>query len=96
LQSIPLFSVRSETFRYLVLAVKSGPAWRAVLAPLPAVLADRESELVRVFDIPELVTHFYLLTHRDMQGPRAKKTGRATARPNPKRSAGSEWMSVLI
>jgi hypothetical protein len=83
LQSIPLFSVRSETFPNLVLAVKSEGQRGAVPALLPAVLADRESELVRVFAIPELATHFYLLTHRDMQGPRAKQTGRATARPIP-------------
>ena len=31
-------------------------------------VGDRESELVRLFDIgPELVTPFYLLMHRDLQ-----------------------------
>ena len=31
-------------------------------------IGDRESELVRLFDIgPELVTPFYLLMHRDLQ-----------------------------
>jgi DNA-binding transcriptional LysR family regulator len=48
----------------LVLAVKSG----AGLAPLSTVLGDGESELVRVIDgVPELVTHYYLLMHPDMQ-----------------------------
>jgi DNA-binding transcriptional LysR family regulator len=57
-------SARSESFPGLVLAVKSG----AGIAPLPIVLGDREGELVRVIDnLPELVTHFYLLTHRDLQ-----------------------------
>jgi DNA-binding transcriptional LysR family regulator len=57
-------SARSESFPGLVLAVKSG----AGVAPLPTVLGDRENELLRVIDnIPELVTHFYLLTHRDMR-----------------------------
>jgi DNA-binding transcriptional LysR family regulator len=38
------------------------------IAPLATVVAERESELVRVSDkIPELVTHFYLLVHKDMQ-----------------------------
>jgi DNA-binding transcriptional LysR family regulator len=54
----------SESFAALVLAVKSG----AVVAPLPFALGDAESELVCVIDdIPELVSHFYLLVHRDMQ-----------------------------
>jgi DNA-binding transcriptional LysR family regulator len=40
------------------------PAWRHYRT----VLGDSESELLRVIDtIPELVTHFYLLTHRDLQ-----------------------------
>jgi DNA-binding transcriptional LysR family regulator len=47
-----------------VLALKSG----AGVAPLIISVGDRESELVRVFDIgPELVTPFYLLMHRDLQ-----------------------------
>ena len=54
----------SESFPGLVLAVKSG----AGLAPLSTVLGDGESELVRVIDsVPELVTHYYLLMHPDMQ-----------------------------
>ena len=54
----------AKAFPGLVLAVKSG----AGLAPLPTVLADGESELVRVIDsVPELVTHYYLLMHPDMQ-----------------------------
>jgi molybdate transport repressor ModE-like protein len=47
-----------------VLALKSG----AGVAPLIVSVGDRESELVRLFDIgPELVTPFYLLVHRDLQ-----------------------------
>jgi DNA-binding transcriptional LysR family regulator len=53
----------SESWAALVLAVKSG----AGLAPLSTVLGDGESELVRVFDVPELATHFYLLMHPDMR-----------------------------
>jgi DNA-binding transcriptional LysR family regulator len=54
----------SESFPGLVLAVKSG----AGLAPLSTVLGDAESELVPVIDcVPELVTHYYLLMHPDMQ-----------------------------
>lgn len=54
----------SESFAGVVLAVKSG----AAIAPLPTALGDGESGLVRVLgDVPELVTHFYLLVHRDMQ-----------------------------
>jgi DNA-binding transcriptional LysR family regulator len=65
-----MVSARSESFPGLVLAVKSG----AGMAPLSTVLGDRESELVRVIDdIPELITHFYLLTHRDLQrAPRVR------------------------
>jgi DNA-binding transcriptional LysR family regulator len=57
-------TTRTESFPGLVLAVKSG----AALAPLPTALGDEENELVRVINnVPELVTHFYLLMHRDMQ-----------------------------
>jgi DNA-binding transcriptional LysR family regulator len=55
---------RTESWPGLVFALKSG----AGIAPLATVVAERESELVRVSDkIPELVTHFYLLVHKDMQ-----------------------------
>jgi DNA-binding transcriptional LysR family regulator len=54
----------SESWPALVLAVKSGVG----LAPLSTALGDSESELVRVINhVPELVTHFYLLMHPDMQ-----------------------------
>jgi DNA-binding transcriptional LysR family regulator len=54
----------SESFPGLVMAVKSG----AGVAPLSTVLGDAESELVRVIEgVPELVTHYYLLMHPDMQ-----------------------------
>jgi DNA-binding transcriptional LysR family regulator len=57
-------SACSESWPALVLAVKSG----AGIAPLSTVLGDRESDLVRVIDsVPDLVTHFYLLMHPDMQ-----------------------------
>jgi DNA-binding transcriptional LysR family regulator len=62
-------SARSESFPGLVLAVKSGGG----LAPLPTVLGDREGELVRILDVSELITHFYLVTHRDLQrSPRVR------------------------
>jgi DNA-binding transcriptional LysR family regulator len=54
----------SESWPALVLAVRSGVG----LAPLSTALGDGESELVRVIDnVPELLTHFYLLMHPDMQ-----------------------------
>jgi DNA-binding transcriptional LysR family regulator len=35
---------------------------------MPHVIGDREGELVRVIDhVPELVSHFFLLVHKDMQ-----------------------------
>jgi hypothetical protein len=38
------------------------------IAPLPIAVGDAESELVRVIDnVPEMLTHFYLLIHPDMQ-----------------------------
>ena len=55
---------RSESWSDLVFAVKSG----AGIAPLSIAAGECESELVRVIDeIPELVTHFYLLIPKDMQ-----------------------------
>lgn len=57
-------AARSDNWPGFVLAVKSG----AGLGPLPINHGDRESELVRILDTgPELVTHIYLLMHRDMQ-----------------------------
>jgi DNA-binding transcriptional LysR family regulator len=53
----------SESWPALVLAVKSGVG----LAPLSTALGDGERELVRVIDVPELVTRFYLLMHPDMR-----------------------------
>jgi DNA-binding transcriptional LysR family regulator len=53
----------TESWPGLVLALKSG----AGISPLPNVYGDSEGDLVRVIDtIPDLVTHFYLLTHHDM------------------------------
>jgi DNA-binding transcriptional LysR family regulator len=55
---------RSESWSDLIFALKSG----AGIAPLSIAAGEREGELVRVIDeIPELVTHFYLLVHKDMQ-----------------------------
>src|SRR5262249_1255605 len=57
-------AAHSDSWAGLFSAVKSG----AGVAPMPYVIGDRDSELVRVIDhIPELVSHFYLLVHRDMQ-----------------------------
>jgi DNA-binding transcriptional LysR family regulator len=54
----------SESSSGVVVAVKSGVG----IAPLPTVVGDAESELVRVIDdVPEMSTHFYLLIHPDMQ-----------------------------
>jgi DNA-binding transcriptional LysR family regulator len=54
----------SESWPGVVLAVKSGLG----IAPLPTALGDTESESVRIIDnVPELLTHFYLLIHPDMQ-----------------------------
>jgi len=57
-------AARSDNWPGFVLAVKSG----AGLAPLLTSEGNRDSDLVRVIDnIPELVTNYYLLTHRDLQ-----------------------------
>jgi DNA-binding transcriptional LysR family regulator len=57
-------AAHSDSWAGLLLAVKSS----AGVAPMPYVIGDRESELVRVIDyIPELVSHFFLLVHKDMQ-----------------------------
>jgi len=59
----------SESWAGLVLALKSG----AGLAPLPVGHGDCESDLVRIIDIPDLVSHIYLLTHKDLQhSPRVR------------------------
>jgi DNA-binding transcriptional LysR family regulator len=55
---------RSESWSDLIFAIKSG----AGIAPLSIPAGERESELVCVIDeIPELVSHFHLLVHKDMQ-----------------------------
>ena len=57
-------AARSENWPGLVLAVKSGVG----LGPLPTHHGDQEKELVRLIDTaPELVSHFWLLMHRDMR-----------------------------
>jgi DNA-binding transcriptional LysR family regulator len=57
-------AARSDNWPGFVLAVKSGSG----LAPLLVSEGDRDHELVRVIDdIPELVTNYYLLAHRDLQ-----------------------------
>jgi DNA-binding transcriptional LysR family regulator len=57
-------AARSDNWPGFVLAVKSG----AGLAPLLISEGDRDDELVRVIEnIPELVTNYYLLTHRDLR-----------------------------
>ena len=63
-------AAHSESWPGLVLAVKSG----AGLAPLSIALGDSQDDLVRVIDdIPELVTHFHLVVHKDMQrAPRVR------------------------
>ena len=48
----------------LLMAVKSG----AGLAPLPLIVGEAESDLVRVFGpVAEIATPFYLLMHQDMR-----------------------------
>jgi DNA-binding transcriptional LysR family regulator len=57
-------AARSENWPGFVLAVKSGVG----LGPLPIHHGDREKELVRLIDTaPEVVSHFWLLMHRDMR-----------------------------
>jgi DNA-binding transcriptional LysR family regulator len=57
-------AAHSDSWAGLLMAVKSG----AGVAPMPHVIGDREGELVRVIDhVPELVSHFFLLVHKDMQ-----------------------------
>jgi DNA-binding transcriptional LysR family regulator len=50
--------------------VKSGVG----LAPIPVIIGEAESDLIRVIGpIPDLSTPFYLLMHRDMrQTPRVR------------------------
>jgi DNA-binding transcriptional LysR family regulator len=63
-------AARSDSWPALLLAVKSG----AGLTPLPVAVGDPDSELVRVIDdVPQLLTAYYLLTHRDLQhSPRVR------------------------
>jgi DNA-binding transcriptional LysR family regulator len=57
-------AARCENWPGFILAVKSGVG----LGPLPIHHGDQEEELVRLIDItPELVSHFWLLMHRDMR-----------------------------
>lgn len=57
-------AARSENWPGYVLAVKSG----AGFGPLPIHHGDRERELVRLIDTEaKLVSHFWLLMHRDMR-----------------------------
>jgi DNA-binding transcriptional LysR family regulator len=57
-------AAQCESFPGLLLAVKSGTG----LAPLSIALGDRQDDLVRVSaEITELLTHFHLVMHRDMQ-----------------------------
>jgi DNA-binding transcriptional LysR family regulator len=57
-------AARSENWPGYILAVKSG----AGIGPLPVHHGDRENELVRLFDTdPQVVSHFWLLMHRDMR-----------------------------
>jgi len=63
-------AARSDNWPGFVLAVKSG----AGLAPLLTIEGDSDRELVRLIDdIPDLVTSYYLLAHRDLQqAPRVR------------------------
>jgi DNA-binding transcriptional LysR family regulator len=57
-------AARSENWPGFVLAVKSGVG----LGPLPIHHGDRDEDLVRLIDTaPALVSHFWLLMHRDMR-----------------------------
>jgi DNA-binding transcriptional LysR family regulator len=57
-------AARSENWPGYVLAVKSGLG----LGPLPIHHGDRERELVRLIEMdPEVVSHFWLLMHRDVR-----------------------------
>jgi len=63
-------AARSDNWPGFVLAVKSG----AGLAPLLIIEGDSDRELVRLIDdVPDLVTNYYLLAHRDLQrAPRVR------------------------
>jgi DNA-binding transcriptional LysR family regulator len=63
-------AARSSNVPALLLAVKSG----AGVAPMPTVVGDSESDLVRILGpLPELTTPFYLLIHDDMKNtPRVR------------------------
>jgi DNA-binding transcriptional LysR family regulator len=57
-------AARSDNLPALTMAVKSG----AAAAPLPVVVGEDESDFVCVFGpIPELMTSFYLLMHKDLK-----------------------------
>jgi DNA-binding transcriptional LysR family regulator len=63
-------AARSSSLPALLLSVKSG----AGLAPLPVIVGENESTLVRVLDLQtQLATPFYLLMHQDMRStPRVR------------------------
>lgn len=57
-------AARATSLPTMLLAVKSGIG----LAPLPLIVGENESELVRLLGpLPDLNTQFYLLMHRDMK-----------------------------
>lgn len=64
-------AARNSSIPGVIYAVKSGVG----LATLPTALGDGESDLVRVLGpLPDLATHWYLLTHPDL-----RKTPRVSA-----------------
>jgi DNA-binding transcriptional LysR family regulator len=57
-------AARSNSLPALILAVKSGVG----IAPLPVIVGENESELVRLFGpVRALATPFYLLMHNDLK-----------------------------
>lgn len=57
-------AARANSIAALLPSVKSG----AGLAPMPVMVGEKESDLVRVLDLgPEIANPFYLLTHRDLR-----------------------------
>lgn len=63
-------AARASSLPALLMSVKSG----AGLAPIPMIVGENESELVRVFTLPaNMATPFYLLTHQDLRStPRVR------------------------
>jgi DNA-binding transcriptional LysR family regulator len=57
-------AARADSLFALLMAAKSGVG----LAPLPIIIGDADSDLVRLIGpVPDLSTPFYLLMHRDMR-----------------------------